>query len=490
MDGRARRIDCMSENHNVSAEIKSVSDVMDLNLNIPDYQRPYRWEMENVQQMLNDILYNKESGKNKYRIGSVILHFENGIYNLVDGQQRLTTLYLLKKASGYRIDDKLKFNHEDSYKHIKENYSFIQTWLDENCSSSRQDFWNYVEKSCDFVQIVVDDLSEAFQMFDSQNGRGKELEAYNLLKAYHIRAMEQDSKEEKIQCDKQWEAATLYDATPTIAGDANGNIDLLKQLFDEQLYRSRIWFKSNEANAFSKKEIKEFKGFTIDKNHLAQFPYQNPQLLQYLTAKFYKNVLEGTVTVQTRFLSGDDENISPFVNVNQKIVNGKAFFEYITTYVEIYKRMFVDLGSYQLSEFKGFFYKYCLNYGADEEGRLDPYAFLPKGYAPNRDGDKYLRELYKSLVFVLFDKFGEKGLNKFYKVLYRLVYINRLANKKVKYSLVANLPHNYFDIIANAKDLADLSQIHQLFERAKEGKELSTYTNIPQSVIDFIQKGE
>lgn len=45
--------------------------------------------------------------------------------------------------------------------------------------------------------IVVKDRSEAFQMFDSQNGRGKELEAYNLLKAYHIRAMEQNSREEK-----------------------------------------------------------------------------------------------------------------------------------------------------------------------------------------------------------------------------------------------------------------------------------------------------
>ena len=37
-------------------------------------------------------------------------------------------------------------------------------------------------------------------MFDSQNGRGKELEAYNLLKAYHIRAMELNGQDEKIKC--------------------------------------------------------------------------------------------------------------------------------------------------------------------------------------------------------------------------------------------------------------------------------------------------
>lgn len=481
----------MHSDNSVSAKIKSVKEVMDLKLVIPNYQRPYRWEIENVRQMLNDILYSKESGKQNYRIGSVILHFDKDSYNIVDGQQRLTTLYLLKKICCGDIDDKLRFNHVDSYSHIKDNYKYIQSWINENANITKENFWNYTENSCSFVQIVVTDLSEAFQMFDSQNGRGKELEAYNLLKAYHIRAMEQNSQEEKIKCDKQWEASTLYDATPTIIGDANGNIDVLKQLFDEQLYRSRIWTKRNVAYNFSKREISEFKGFTIDKNHLAKFPYQNPQLLQYLTSKFYKNVLEGTVSTKTRFSSGDEENIDPFVSINQNIVNGKPFFDYIETYAEIYKRMFVDLGSFQLSEFKGFFYKYCLNYGDNEENRSKDYAFHPKGKAC-RSGDTYLRELYKSLIFVLFDKFGEKGLNKNYKTIYRLVYLNRLIKKQVKYNSVAELPHFYFDIIIQSKDLADLSRLQQLLEKLikNEEKNLNNFLTIDPSVINFVKEGK
>lgn len=466
---------------------------MSLQLEIPVYQRPYRWETENVWQLLGDILHSKESGKPKYRIGSVILHkeYKDGqvFYNIVDGQQRLTTLYLLQKVCGGNIDDKLKFNHIDSFQHIIKNTKFIESWIKENCGSNKASFWEYVQNSCDFVQIEVTDVSEAFQMFDSQNGRGKELEPYNLLKAYHIRAMEQNSQDEKIECDKQWEAATLYDATPTIIDDANGNIDILKQLFNEQLYRSRRWSKSNYAYEFTKGEIKEFKGFTIDKNHLAQYPYQNTQLLQYLTSKFYKNVLEGTVSVQTRFASGDGESINPFVSINQQIVNGKPFFDYMQTYVEIYKRMFIDLGSYQLSDFKGFFYKYCLNYGADESGRhSDQYPFYPKGKAW-RSGDSYLRELYKSLVFIVFDKFGEKGLNKYYKVLYRLVYINRLANLQVKYNTVAGIPHKYFDIIIQAKSLADLSKLENEFEKLKSEKDLDRFQNIHESIIEFIKNG-
>ena len=478
----------------VAAKIVSIEEVMNLNLEIPNYQRPYRWETENVRQMLEDILYSMESKKQNYRIGSVILHKENGIYYIVDGQQRLTTLYLLKSVCGKEIDEKLKFNHIDSYTHIKENCKSIDTWIKEAISVSKEDFWNYTANSCSFVQIDVTDLSEAFQMFDSQNGRGKELEAYNLLKAYHIRAMEQNSQEEKVKCDKQWESATLYDATPTIIGDANGNIDVLKQLFDEQLYRSRLWSKRNKANKFSKNEIKEFKGFTIDKIHLAQFPYQNSQLLQYLTSKFYKNVLEGTISTQTRFTSGDEENINPFVNINQNIVNGKPFFDFVETYVEIYKRMFIDLGSYQLAEFKDFFYKYCLNYGDTETGRAKDYAFYPKGNAC-RSGDSYLRELYKSLVFVLFDKFGERGLNKYYKTLYRLVYLHRLTTRQVKYNSVAELPHKYFDIINQAKDLADLSKLQTTLEKKLENEKanLDNFSNFNKDksniIINFIKEG-
>lgn len=478
----------------IQASIEFVKNIInETTLRIPEYQRPYKWDTENVRQLLEDILTSKTFGKKQYRIGSVILHNNNieKTLDLVDGQQRVTTIFLIKKAC-YKDEGLsccLRYNHPDSYESIINNKAYIDSWLDENCKENRKEFFEYIMESCEFVKIVVTDLSEAFQMFDSQNGRGKELEPYNLLKAYHIRAMEQDTQDEKVKCDKQWEASTMYDTTPTIMGDAKGDIDVLKQLFDEQLYRSRTWSKKTFAYKFSKKEIKEFKGFTIDKNHPAQFPYQNPQLLQYLTSKFYKNVLEGTISTQTRFNSGDGENINPFVSINQNIVNGKPFFDFIETYVEIYKRMFIDLGTFQLSEFKGFFYKYCLKYGADENERFNNYSFYPKGYAASRDGDSNLRELYKSLVFVLFDKFGEKGLNKYYKVIYRLIYLNRLANKQVKYNMVAKLPHEYFDIIIQAKELAELVRFQQLLEKEMEKKNLDYFSNIDQSVIDFI-KGE
>lgn len=462
----------------ITAEIKSVRSVLSIReLRIPEYQRPYRWSERNVRQLLEDVLECKNAGKSNYRIGSVILYqnTEKKTLDIVDGQQRLTTLFILKKVCSRCSDQEgLKYNHNDSFENIKNNYLFIRSWIDENCKESETDYYKYITDCCDFVMITVSDLSEAFQMFDSQNGRGKELEAYNLLKAYHIRAMEQESREDKIKCDQRWEASTQYDATPKILDCPH--IDILKQLFDEQLYRSRIWSKNNKAGEFSKEKMDEFKGFTIDKNHPAVFPYQNPQLLQYITAKFYKNVLSGTVATQNRFVCGDDENIDPFVNINQHIVNGKPFFDYIETYVEIYKRMFIEIGTYQLREFKEFYYCFCLNYGDDKENRTRKKAFMPK-YPASRDGDTYLREVYKSLVFVLFDKFGEIGLNRYYKMLYRLIYCHRLSKSAIKYSFVESLPSKYFKIISEAKDMADLSSLERLLREELGKADFKNYKN-------------
>ena len=478
------------------SEILTVEDLLGKPLFIPHYQRPYRWEEKNVGQLLWDIQINWMTNKSRYRIGSVILHDNGDMLDIVDGQQRITTILLILAACEKSVSRfSLKYNHSSSFLHIESNLKYIKDWLEENIQPNNlYAFTDYLLKKCEFVMIVVKDRSEAFQMFDSQNGRGKELEAYNLLKAYHIRAMEQNSKEEKIKCDQRWEDATQYDATPLIPDD--DNIDILKQIFDEQLYRSRRWSRGHAAGKFSKKRIDEFKGFTIDKNHPTIYPYQNPQLLQYLTAKFYHNTLEGTIATSNRFEYGDSDNIDPFVNINQTIVNGKSFFDYIETYVELYKQLFLNLGSFQLSEFKRFYYGYCLNYECNdnkaETERKSPFAHIPKGGA-TRTGDGYLRELYKSLILVLFDKFGEKGLNKYYKILYRLIYMTRLAYHQVRYRTVDELPlkslGDCFAILCQAKDLTDLRKLERQMLSNLNNLEIK-YDKIENKVTSFIIHGD
>ena len=483
----------------IKATIKIVKDLIETEgkvMSIPPYQRPYRWNIKNVRQLLEDILSNKNAGKERYRIGSVILHKNDGNLDIVDGQQRITTLLLLAKAVEERDNSfnellgKLEYKHNDSRYNVIQNFNYIKEWINEH-SLLKADFWSYIKNKCEFVVIEVDDLSEAFQMFDSQNGRGKELEAYNLLKAYHIRAMDQDSYEQKVACDKRWEAATMYDATPQIDGDPN--IDVLKQIFSEQLYRGRVWSKGHVAQKLTKADIDEFKGFTIDKNHNIEFPFQNPSLLQYLTEKFYRNILAGTIATQPRFNYGDSENIDPFVSITQQIVNGKSFFDYVETYVEIYKQLFIQLKGFQLKEFKEFFYMYCLNYGNELKDCKGEFYFKSVGHA-NRSGDTYLREAYKSVIMLLFDKFGENGLNKYYKVLYKLIYVERMISSQVRRDSVAKLPIPIIAVINQAQNLADLVELDNMwterFKTAKKQMEAKKGTNKVNEIkdIDVIRK--
>ena len=63
---------------------------------IPPYQRPYKWHKSHVFQLLDDLYENIYISKRTYRVGTLIIHQdENGNHNIVDGQQRLTTLSLI-----------------------------------------------------------------------------------------------------------------------------------------------------------------------------------------------------------------------------------------------------------------------------------------------------------------------------------------------------------------------------------------------------------
>ena len=70
--------DCNSQTGNF-AEVISITELLKKKLNIPNYQRPYKWGVKNIEELLKDINvaiedYDKYGGQFKYRIGTIILH--------------------------------------------------------------------------------------------------------------------------------------------------------------------------------------------------------------------------------------------------------------------------------------------------------------------------------------------------------------------------------------------------------------------------------
>ena len=83
-----------------------------LKINIPFYQRPYQWEKERISLLINDYFDNLTFQENdKYFIGSLVTTIkENDFHNLIDGQQRITTIYLINFVKyillkDYLVDD-------------------------------------------------------------------------------------------------------------------------------------------------------------------------------------------------------------------------------------------------------------------------------------------------------------------------------------------------------------------------------------------------
>jgi len=289
-------------------------EIVDINLVIPNYQRPYKWRAKNVIQLLDDIQNAKNENKETYRVGTLILHKDDKGYNIVDGQQRTITFSLLLKA----LDDALEIDFlnqsvtENIYntRNIPNNYRTLKRRI-AHLGDDREieDLLDYVKNNCEFIVVITDEISEAFQFFDSQNARGKKLYPHDLLKAFHLREMNNLNSEEIEQVVRIWEDLDQK---------------ALSLLFTDYLYRVKEWTKGNIAEELTEHNIHKFKGITRQDN----YPY----------AQFYKGAFayaDTTNHASMPFVTGI-RNLKPF-QLDTPIIAGKPFFDYAKHYFEILK---------------------------------------------------------------------------------------------------------------------------------------------------------
>ena len=235
------------------AEIKSINELLKMDLDIPDYQRPYKWSIQNIEDLLSDIT-NAISDSDryragfKYRIGTIIVHKnEKGTYDVVDGQQRIISLTLLKQylEPGFCCSILNKdFTNKVTQGNIHTNYMFIREWFSLKNEETKQAFIKALDSILEVVVICVDKVSEAFQLFDSQNARGKALDPHDLLKAYHLREMKKYPYEME-------HAVTKWEAKDTTQ---------IRELFDLYLFPIWNWSRGIKSKSFTAKEIDTYKG--------------------------------------------------------------------------------------------------------------------------------------------------------------------------------------------------------------------------------------
>lgn len=241
----------MSCNQN-RIDIISVSECLQLNFSIPEYQRPYKWSVLSIDDMLWDINNSVQQSFSysnyKYRIGTIILHkTDDDVLNVVDGQQRLISLTLISKYLDNDYDNAIlrnTFYDKITQKHIHDNYIHIKEWFSLRDKDIKESFKKAFLDILELVVIQVGRESEAFQLFDSQNTRGRALDPHDLLKAFHLREMQNDKYEMEYAVTK-WEAKDVYK---------------IRELFSAYLFPIWNWSRGTKTWKFTDHDIDTYKG--------------------------------------------------------------------------------------------------------------------------------------------------------------------------------------------------------------------------------------
>lgn len=453
--------------------IVTINDLFGMELKIPDYQRPYRWKKESALTLFNDIYLSYNTDKQKeYRIGTVILHKEKNenesgnireVYNIVDGQQRITTililLYCIEKVlnslEGKNLKEKItnlyynklfEINYTElSYESIIDNYKILQSKCNE-IKNELDSLLKYLLNKCTFVKIVTDNLQEAFQFFDSQNSRGKDLAPHDLLKAYHLREMKDEKEQDKNELVNKWE---------------NINQEELVNLFYSNLFPLIRWFKNKSGLYYSKKDIHFFKG--IKQNSTYNYSVYHKAANLYVE-KYNKDGMY-------ELLNGNQ--ISQF-QLTEPLISGRRFFEYTSYYYELLNKIENQIK---------------LSFDNPEDKLL----------INGGTGDKYVYNLFLNIILFFVDKFGLKELTKFrtmffYKWCYSLrlvmqaVYPETINNYALGIHRRINQGINMFEIIAEIKSPSELDTILINRDQLKNNGP-KKYKDI-EDLIEVINNGE
>ena len=69
----------MSNPKEEKAKVVKLKEILGKDLSIPGYQRPYKWTIKHVQQLLDDLLTHFRNQEQVYRIGTVVIHKDGKI---------------------------------------------------------------------------------------------------------------------------------------------------------------------------------------------------------------------------------------------------------------------------------------------------------------------------------------------------------------------------------------------------------------------------
>jgi len=179
---------------------------------VPIYQRNYAWEKDEIAALIQDVYDACTANKPTYFIGTLVsFHKGDQVYEVIDGQQRLTTINLILGALGVTMDNKLTYRarkkSNDTIKSIPtfkvdekdigivKGYQYAKNAIDEIVEKHQyENFKNYFQYNVHLIHYHVPKDIDLNHYFEVMNSRGEQLEKHEIIKARLIEMLDDDDR--------------------------------------------------------------------------------------------------------------------------------------------------------------------------------------------------------------------------------------------------------------------------------------------------------
>lgn len=388
-------------------------------LTIPEYQRPYVWTEKQINRLLNDLHeYQewKEEAKPLFYLGSIILHQDGEKLNIIDGQQRITTMLMLGKIKSHDFTTDLAYKTSLTVQNIRENLSYLKAVHEKEIYEYQH---SEIIEQLDFSQINItlvvtatEDL--AYTFFETQNTGGIRLSGSDVVKAHHLRAI--PSKKIVNYQARRWEQME------------SGKVEHIMQY----LGKIRYW----------------------DNRHWRRFPF-------YRDARGIKNELLDEFTERT-LKTGED--ISYHYSA-VKFENGRQLQMYESQYKQL-KQPLWD-GNNSMDYINEYIDLYDLLFNKEKRDHRVPdsfYEFVEK-LLHDQSGTIFLKELLEVAIITYVSRFGFHRITESALWLYRFVYSLRVSTgRNVREDSVFKMVYDH-QFIDNILEVFTVEQLHHYLKR-------------------------
>jgi len=194
---------------------------------VPIYQRNFAWEKDEISVLIQDVYDAYAAGKSTYYIGTLVsFHKGDHVYEIIDGQQRLTTINLVLSAFRLSFKNKLTYRarkkSDDTINSISEwvrkksndtinsipdfaidekdegiisGFHYVKDAIDAIIPKGQQgEYKEYFRNNVHLIHYQVPKDIDLNHYFEIMNSRGEQLEKHEIVKARLLQELNDDDK--------------------------------------------------------------------------------------------------------------------------------------------------------------------------------------------------------------------------------------------------------------------------------------------------------